>query len=421
MIRGIVALGFAALVLTGLPVASADVVVDTKDVTATSEDGTVSAKFTVINTGRKAVDVTPTVEPTACSITPTTSRLGPRSTSVVKVTLTDCFTDTRSMVKVDLDGSGAAAPVSVSAPDKESDWAPLGWGLFAGLLLAGTVGLRGWTEHRDAQEEATAPPGTGTGPSRGQKYLAVQAIVGERMQALPDTALEWKDLGPPAYGLDAPIGNLEAGWSFKDSWVSNVTVASTAFIALLTSTEALTAVLGEEPSAALAVMTVAGLASAALIGVANTVVKLFGASVSEVTVGGLILSTAIVVFAAGFQVVTVGVSVAGVVDSTALVLGAAAMTAVVALALVAYAFRSLGQTVRTGFADDLPEVPATALSDWAATEPWEARVVAAGIRARYAKWLVLDLQRHIAFAVPGEDEWTAVSLPPAPERRRSLL
>ena len=56
----------------------------------------------------------------------------------------------------------------------------------------------------------------------------------------------------PTYRFADKVGNLDAGWSFKDSWVANITVASTALIALLTSTEALTAVLGDEPEAALA-------------------------------------------------------------------------------------------------------------------------------------------------------------------------
>ena len=42
---------------------------------------------------------------------------------------------------------------------------------------------------------------------------------------------------------------------------------------------------------ALGVMTTAGLVSATLIGLANTALKLVGAKVSEVTVGGLILAT----------------------------------------------------------------------------------------------------------------------------------
>ena len=68
MIRGIVSLGFVALIAGGwgAAAASADVLVDTSDVTATSDSGVVTATFTLTNTAPTAVDITPTVDPAEC-------------------------------------------------------------------------------------------------------------------------------------------------------------------------------------------------------------------------------------------------------------------------------------------------------------------------------------------------------------------
>ena len=426
MTRAALAAGVALLAVLGAPLATADTVVDAKVAAQRGDDGAITASIDVVNTGPDAVTLRPVVVPVVAGCLPTAdpvSVAAGTSTTVTVALPQACFIDDSTPVAVDLDGVGPRQrlPATVVTPptDDPTSWAPLWWGLFVGLLMAVAVGLRGYTEHQDAQERAADPAGA---PAREGAYASVQQIVDARMLGLSNHALHWKDPLPPAdYGLTSPIGNLEAGWSFKDSWVANLTVASTALLALLTSADALTSVLGEEPAAALGVMTVAGLVSAALVGVANTVVKLVGPSVAEVTVGGLILSTSLVVLAAGLQVATVGLAVAGVAGHWALAVGALVLTAVVAAVLEVYAFRSLGQTIREGVSDALPVVPADAVSAWAAAHDWEKRVVEAQIRGAFAKWL--DPDRSVVAPPAASDltDWTPVARHLAREPRRSLL
>lgn len=423
MIRGIVSLGFVALAAAGVQVAAADTVVDQKATAEKGDDGVVTASIEVINTGPDAVPLRPVVVPAkpTCHLTPDPTTVGAGQVTTVTVTIPKgCFDDSTPMA-VDLDGvaKSQTMPATVVAPpmDHPTDWAPLWWGLLVGALMAGTVGLRGWTEHEEAQQEAMTPEGIA---GRERAYLEVRKIVKVRTDGLSLPELPWKPLPPPTYSLTSELGNLEAGWSFKDSWVANLTVASTALIALLTSADALTAVLGEEPAAALGVMTVAGLVSAVLVGVANTVVKLVGKSVEVVTVGGLIASTSLVVLAAGFQVVTVGLAAASAAGHWPLAAAALLLALLVAAVLEVYAFRRLGETVREGLTDGLPVVPADAVAAWAARRPWERSVVEGQMRATYAEWLEGDPLLDTAEGAPSMAAWTPVARPVA-ARRRSLL
>jgi hypothetical protein len=427
MTRAALAAGAVLLAALGAPLAAADTVVDAKAAAQRGDDGTLTASIEVINTGPDAVTLRPVVVPAVAGCLPTAdpASVAAGSSTTVTVTLPQaCFADGSTPVAVDLDGVGPRQrlPATVVTPptDDSTSWASLWWGLFVGLLMAVAVGLRGYTEHEETQAQIVGSRGGRA--KRRKAYLAVQEIVKDRMADLTSARLNWKKLKAPVYGLTSPIGNLEAGWSFKDSWVANLTVASTALIALLTSADALTSVLGEKPASALGVMTVAGLVSAAIIGVANTVVKLVGPKVSVVTVAGLIASTALVVLAAGFQVVTVALCVAGATGSWPLRVGAVLLAVVVGGVLEVYAFRSLGQTIRTGFADSLPAVPADAVTAWAASDPWEKSVVEAQIRATYGEWLQKDRSRPARNSIPGMADWTPVQPAAAPDtRRRSLL
>jgi hypothetical protein len=87
--------------------------------------------------------------------------------------------------------------------------------------------------------------------------------------------------------LTTPIEGMPAGWTFKDSWASNLSVGTTLFIALFASQEALTALLGEAPKAALAQLLIVSGIAGLLVGIAPLVLKTIGTSVLP-TVGGLI-------------------------------------------------------------------------------------------------------------------------------------
>ena len=218
--------------------------------------------------------------------------------------------------------------------------------------------------------------------------------------------LAWKVLVAPSYRYRDEVGNLAAGWSFKDSWVSNLTIGTTAFVALTTSVDAFTAFLGEAPKAALGVMTVAGLVSGVLIALAVTISKLTGPSADKVSVGGLITATALTAGAAGFQTGTVGAA-------TALAFGlptdwfppevgsvpllswlSLLLTIVVGGVLAAYVGRSLRQLLARGYLDNVPALPPDALEAWdvAPNSKWQAQYVEQRIRTAFAEWL-LDAEK----------------------------
>jgi hypothetical protein len=412
----------------GAPLATADTVVDRTVTASAGDDGTVTASIQVINTGPDAVSLRPVVVPARAGCLPTAEpgSVAAAQVSTIEVTLPDgCFDEQEpKALALDLDGvARASMPATVVEPpaDEPTQWWPLWWGLFAGVLMAVGVGLWGWTQREDTEAEESADGSAAEAAGREQAYAAVRAIVDARVAALSAPGLTWKQPLPPRdLSLGAELTQLEAGWSFKDSWVANITVASTALIALLSSADALTAVLGEKPAAALGVMTVTGLVSAAVIGIANTVAKLLGASVAAVTVGGLIASTALVVLGAGLQVATAGLAVAGAAGSWPLGAGAIVLALVVAAVLVLYACRSLGEAIRSGPASALPSVPDDAVTAWAAEADWERLVVAASIHARYTRWLDAPAGLTATSGVPGLEAWSPAAVPPPP-RRRSLL
>lgn len=98
-------------------------------------------------------------------------------------------------------------------------------------------------------------------------------------------------------GWSDDVAPASAGWSFKDSWVSNVTVISTAFAVLLGTSELLETILGESPDVALGRMIVAGAISAFLVATAPLLLKVLGKTEAP-TVGGLLLGALVTVTAA---------------------------------------------------------------------------------------------------------------------------
>jgi hypothetical protein len=88
-------------------------------------------------------------------------------------------------------------------------------------------------------------------------------------------------------GLDTVIRGLGTDWSFKDNWVSGVTAGAGVLAGLLGGTGVLKSIIGSDPGEdALALLAIAGAASAILIGLAPLFVKMIGDNSSEPTVGG---------------------------------------------------------------------------------------------------------------------------------------
>jgi hypothetical protein len=119
-------------------------------------------------------------------------------------------------------------------------------------------------------------------------------------------AYGWWALGgsgqPGQRGLLEPLA-LDSSWSFKDSWVTNITAASGLMVVLLGPSDFLTDVLGPDAQAAIGFSTVAGLVALALVGAAGVLALTVRKSdQNEFTSGGLLAGSVVALGAAGGQV-----------------------------------------------------------------------------------------------------------------------
>jgi hypothetical protein len=154
----------------------------------------------------------------------------------------------------------------------------------------------------------------------------------------------------------APLPQLGATWSFKDSWASNVTLVSAVFTGLFGTSDLLKSVTGGEAPSAFAVITLASAIGLALIGVAPLVLQTLRNGKSQVLVGGLLISAAIAVGASGGLVIAIARSVSSLITGTAQV--AVTVGAVIGCALLlAYAATSVRQNLITGLTPPPPPTP----------------------------------------------------------------
>ena len=398
-------------------------VVDGTSVEASESDGNYTAKVSVLNAGPMAelpATVALTGPCTAEIDEPTVGRN--RSADVTLTFDQSCFGE-RASLSADLDGGAGPLPkITITKPKDDTTWLPMVIGALIataaalGIFVAGRWTIDEINQKRVLGSDSQEP--SASGGFRGQARQLLHTILipeaaedahetpEEREAAFADVkeqvdarvsysdprgpGLPWKlQLDPPGkYEWKSEVRGLEAGWSFKDSWAANLTVATTAFVALLNSADTLTAILGEKPEAALAVMTVAGLVSAIVIAIANTIAKLVGRDPAKVTAGGLIVSTSLVVFAAGLQTVTVGGTALALATEWPFQVLAVLLTAAVGVVLIAYARASMHTTLTKGAPESpLPAVPAEAFDAWAGERAWQNRIAIGRIRATYADWL----------------------------------
>jgi hypothetical protein len=388
---------FTALLLS-TPSAGADViVVDGTSVDATAGDDAFTADLKLFNVGAEPVSLSPTLEISPdCTATVKPTVLDAVQSTKVTLTFDEaCFGESKSLV-ADIDATattnGPLPAITIKKPDPARDWAPLQRGAGVGLAVAGVYLLVFLFLKFEANNRLCLMDAGEAHEERVKDYQNVKDLVDARMAELDvDRRLTWKPLQPPEIiTLRSEVVALEAGWSFKDSWVANLTVATGALFALATSVDALTALLGDEPKGALGVMTVTGLVSAIIIAVANTVVKLLGKSTAAVTVAGLLVSSTLVVFAASMQTVTVGIAVSDLIDDDRAADVARFLTFAVTVVLAWYAVSAVSDSLNKTAADSLPTVPADALTAWKATTAGESRIVIDQIRSTYATWLVDD-------------------------------
>lgn len=384
--RGLTAAAWAGLAVVGASAAAADdLVLDSTKIIAERTDGATTAEIRVINLGD--VDAVLRESPavaSSCVATISGARvLPPRQPSTVTVTFApDCFPleGAGTAQRVDLDADGPLPAVTVTAPARQSPWLPLAWGALFGAIVAVVVGWFG----RHAKEQARAAwhdPAAAT--SRMSSYRAVQDVVNQRL------LLRWNaDLPTPAFGWRSSVHNLASGWSFQDSFVTNLGVGTTALVALVSSTDVLTAVLGDAPKSELGMIVVAGLISALVIAVANTLGKVLGPDTTSVTTAGFALSAALVTGATAFQIASIVLVMDPVLAArpqaqAALWAGAFLVTG----ALIGYAWRVIHTVLANGIEDVCPRLPDDAATAWAWTSVWHKAIADERILSTYQRWL----------------------------------
>ena len=160
----------------------------------------------------------------------------------------------------------------------------------------------------------------------------------------------YEDNWPGLQRSTALVG-LGTDWSFKDNWVSSVSVGSGVLVALLATSNVLEAVLGTKPEAALGLMAVAGALGAVFVGIGPLFVKVIGKDLAVPTVLGTLVAAFVTLFGTLGQVSVmtaqgwyladrrIGVQVAVVVVGT-LVTGVVVWYAIAALR--SYAKTALG-------------------------------------------------------------------------------
>lgn len=384
VLQGVTVALLAAVVGLAPGVSAEVIIVDGSEVTAErADDGALTAKVSLINPTNADVPLPPpTTEVDGCTVGYAEDELPALAVTSVTLELAPvCLPEDGSIptISVDLDGDAGSSPITVKNPSEESDWEPLWWA--AGIALLGTF-VMVWRAARARSETEEQLKAKRT--AHEVEYDVFKRRVRDWGDDEPAIAFTFADLPPAEYGFRSPVSKLDAGWSFSESWVSNVTAVTAGVVTIVSSTDAFGAVLGAAPKTLLGVMATAGLVSAVLLGVANATVKLLGKDVSQTTVGGLLLSSALITFAALLQVATITIGAANAVESRgARVVIAVAGAAVAGVALI-YITRTLNRLIRRGADTKVPVPPSDAHTVWEAKEAWQRELVADRLVQEYS-------------------------------------
>jgi len=376
-------------ILGSVPLAAADVIIDGSQVTAAKTDGGgYEAEVSFINTTTDAVAL-PVPSAADCAVQwKEADSLAPlEATSLTLLLDAGCFpegSEAESIV-VDIDASTGDRTVTVKRPASTSlDWTPLGVGLVFGVAAALAVA---WWGRKALSRASTELSGSRT--EREGEFVVFRSLLNGWLSSgsgRPFTVVDSLP-GDERYGWSSAIDGLDAGWSFKDSWVSTASAGTAALVAFLTSTDAFTTLLGEAPKQTLGVLTIAGLLTAIVLALANLVVKMAGEDVSVVTVRGLVSSTALVAFATAFQIAALTWGAVTVLTGTVAEVVVVSVGLVVGVVVMAYVLASLEHGVLTGMASQFPVIPAAAPMEWSWEHDWQRALIAQAMMKTYQKWI----------------------------------
>jgi hypothetical protein len=100
------------------------------------------------------------------------------------------------------------------------------------------------------------------------------------------------------------VDRVPSSWSFKDSWVSNISVFGSVFVAIFGAKDVLKAVLGDDTDVLTARLVITAAISGLFVGVAPLVLKVFGKTDAP-TVGGLLVGSAVTLVGVAGQILGV--------------------------------------------------------------------------------------------------------------------
>jgi hypothetical protein len=110
----------------------------------------------------------------------------------------------------------------------------------------------------------------------------------------PDWDALFMGLGADTRPPNKPLKYLEAAWSFKDSWVSNITVLGGLLAGIFGSSDVVKVFLGDDAESAVAVATLGGAFAVAFIGAGPVILFATKSKNGDFfTVGGLLIASAV--------------------------------------------------------------------------------------------------------------------------------
>jgi hypothetical protein len=170
--------------------------------------------------------------------------------------------------------------------------------------------------------------------------------------------------------LDDELPATDPKFSFSESWATSISAGATVFVALVGSTDVITAVFGKKPEVLVGQILVAGAVAGLFIGIAPMILKAVGPT-EAVTVRGLLLGGFFTLTGVSGQILTIGWAVLRTekIDA-ALGLGAFALAVLTACFLWFYGFRTLTVQLKASFKDPSPPpVPVELIAAIAASNP----------------------------------------------------
>lgn len=347
--RRLVVAGLAALTITvsaGPAVSASDadyIVGGGKHTAERAEDGTTTLKLDITNLGDRELELRLDGGSVRCADVTGKPTLQPYTSGELTFTMVcEPGSEPRSATVTPTAAGLSPAQVPVEFTVKaasESDWAVLWWFLLGAPVAAASVLLAYWfwfihpTGNRRNRRSGDRDPSDVTVAMKTrleQAWLARHPLT--RLPSLTDV------------------------WDFKNDWSSNVGLAAALFTAVLANTTNLEAVIGEDATGPLSVVTAAAALSAALIGTGPLWLVICrrryddDPAASDHTVGGVLVASFVVLWGTTGLIL----AVAALLD----LWQAWALAAVAGGVLLTYAAKSVPMTLAKGLVTKKPGVAA---------------------------------------------------------------